>query len=212
MFWSHPNDSWHLVVKLICTLCRVEAALEQRRQAIVPFSVMYHEPFLNANIPAAIQHICQISPNPRPCSQSKTYVTTGRPYWEHAGWNLTRLQADWPMRRKLIKIAPDRTIFKHGSSGVPEFEQYCPLYPAWPLPVTDKPSRWRLCSSTTECVYERSTRLASLSDRAFSVAPAKLWNIIADDVTTTLPIDDFIWKKLTRIEKYLSRIQFPNYK
>ena len=133
MFWSHPNDSWHLVVKLICTLCRVEAALEQRRQAIVPFSVMYHEPFLNANIPAAIQHICQISPNPRPCSQSKTYVTTGRPYWEHAGWNLTRLQADWPMRRKLIKIAPDRTIFKHGSSGVPEFEQYCPLYPAWPL-------------------------------------------------------------------------------
>jgi len=50
-------------------------------------------------------------------------------------------------------------------------------------PATEIPSCQRLCSSATNTLLVRPTRLITVSDRALPVAAAKLWNDIPGDVT-----------------------------
>lgn len=71
--------------------------------------------------------------------------------------------------------------------------------------VSDTAGRRQLRSAATDALVVRRTRLATVGDRAFTVASVRVWNSLPVDVTSAATLQTF----KNRLKTHLFRISFP---
>jgi hypothetical protein len=88
--------------------------------------------------------------------------------------------------------APERVQFKLALLTFRAIHGLAPVYLSSELRrIADIPTRRRLTSAASGRLDVPSTRLKTVSDRAFSVAGARLWNTLPDDIVNCQSLSAF---------------------
>ena len=122
-------------------------------------------------------------------------------------FSLSRFQHITPLLRQLpLTKAPERIALKqsvlvykclHGSAPAYLTDELCQ--------VADVVARQRLRSSSSSSLIVSRTRLLTVSDRAFPIAAARVWNCLPDLVTST----PFAAVFRSRLKTHLFNISYP---
>jgi len=95
---------------------------------------------------------------------------------------------------------PERIIFKVATLTFRALHGTVPPYMTSQFTrIAEMPNRRRLRSASSNQLDVPSIRLSTVGSRAFSVAGAKVWNSLPDDVTSALTLSTF----LRRLKTYL---------
>ena len=94
----------------------------------------------------------------------------------------------WPVTRR----ASERVQFKLGLLTFRALHRLATVYLSSELRrIADIPTRRRLRSAASGRLDVRSTRLKTVGNRAFSVAGARLWNQLPDDIVNCQSLSAF---------------------